>query len=924
MHGAENVGRDEELHAISTFLERTAPSAAVQIEGDAGIGKTTLWRWGIEQAAARGWQVLTAAPAASEARLAFAAIGDLLGGAVDAVISQLPPPQKRALDAALLLQEVRGRPPDERAIAVAVLGALRALARERWLLVAVDDVQWLDRPSADVLSFVVRRLGDDPVAVLVAERKEEASSVPLGLGRAFGERLRRVRPRPLSLGATHRLLRTRLGLTLSRPAMRRLHELSGGNALYALELARAFERGSIALTPGEPLPETLQELVGRRVAELPGATQAALAEAAALSRPTLALVDERAITPAIEARVVQIVEGGVQFTHPLFRSASYSRLSEEQRRVLHRRLAEAVGDVEERARHLALATEEPDETIARMVEEGAGAAFRRGAPIAAAELAEQARRLTPADAREDATRRALDEAEYRFEAGDVARAEGVLEGAIESVAPGPTRARLLSRLARVRHFAEDAGGGVDLLREALAEAGDDPALRAEIEEGLAWGLLVMRRDLAGAAEHARSAVRFAERLGDRAALAEALAVQALTEFALGRDPSSAMQRALDLEEWTLHLRVLRHPSFANGYLLNCEDRLDRARETFLELRRRATEHGDESALATILNHLTLVEFLAGKWDEANRNAEEGYSLALESGQEPTQASILGKRALLEAVRGAVEDARATARRSLEIAAPEFDPSSPEPALARAGQTAIGALGLVELSLGRPEEAHHYLGPLTAALLAAGIEDPGELRCLPDDVEALVSLGCLEEAEAMLTPFEGTARRRDRPTALAVAGRCRGLLLASRGHLAKALSALEGALEQHERRPIPFEQGRTLLALGQVLRRAKRRRDARVSLERALAVFEELGASVWAENARGELARISGRAPSAGDLTVSERRLAELVAEGYSNKEAAAALFVTPKTVETKLYRIYAKLGIHSRTELARRLVGPKL
>jgi DNA-binding CsgD family transcriptional regulator len=583
-----------------------------------------------------------------------------------------------------------------------------------------------------------------------------------------------------------------------------------------------------------------------------------------------------------------------------------------------------LGDVEERAHHLALATEEPDERVARIVEEGADAAFRRGAPIAAAELAEQARRLTPASAREDATRRSLDEAEYRFESGDVARAEVVLQETLESAAPGPGRARLLSRLARVRHFAEDFAGGVDLLREALTECGDDPALRAEIEERLAYGLLLMRSDLVGAAAHARSAVRFAEQLDDRAALAEALAAQALTEFALGQDPTLAIERALELEEWTLHLGVLRHPSFANGYLLNSEDRLDDARETFRELRRRATEQGDESAVAPILNHLTLGEMLAGNWGEATRDADEGYSLALQSGQGPTQASILGKRALLEALQGAVEDARATARRSLEIAAPDFDPASPEAALTRAGQTAIGALGLLELSLGRPGEAHRYLGPLTAALLDAGIAEPSELRCLPDEVEALVQLGRLDEAEATLAPFEAAARRLDRPTALAVAGRCRGLLLASQGDVDKALGALEGALEQHDRRPLPFERGRTLLALGQVQRRAKRRRDARASLEQALAVFEGLGAAVWAESARGELARIGGRAPSGRGLTPSERRLAELVAEGRSNKEAAAALFVTPKTVETQLSRIYAKLGIHSRGELARRVAASKL
>lgn len=919
------VGRDEELASVVAFLDGGIRPGVLLLDGEAGIGKTTLWEKAVAAARRSGVRVLACRPGGTETQLSYAALADLLEEALDEVLPELPSPQRRALEAALLLDEPEGTRLDRRVVAVAFLNALRQLESNGSVAIAIDDLHWLDRETAGALEFAARRLGERRVALILARRAGPDEPAPLGLSRAFPpEQLERLWVGPLSLGAVHHLLQSRLDLFLARPRLRRLHELAGGNPFYALELGRALDRGTIQLEPGEPLPATLQELVSERVAGLPEATRAELAAAAALSRPTLSLVDGEALEPAVQANVVEVAGDEVRFTHPLLRTAAYAPLTASERRELHRRLAEIVSDVEERARHLALATQEPDEMVARIVEGGADAAFRRGAPIAAAELAEQARRLTPAGAREDATRRSLDEAEYRFEAGDVARSEAVLEDALESTAPGPARARLLSRLARVRHFAEDVGGGVDLLREALAEAGDDPALRAEIEEGLAWGLMLMRSDLSGAAEHARSAVRLAERLGDRAALAEALAAQALTELALGRDPTSAMRRAMELEEWTLHLRVLRHPSFAKGYLLNCEDRLDQARETFRELQRRATEQGDESALATILNHLTLVELLAGNWEEAIRNAEEGHSLALQSGQRPTQASILGKKALIEALQGAVEEARATARRSLEIAAPGFDPSSPEPALGRGGQTAIGALGLLELSLGRPEEAHSYLGPLTAALLEAGIEEPGELRCLPDSVEALVYLGRLEEAEAMLAPFEGAARRLDRPTALAVAGRCRGLLLASRGDVDEALSALERGLEQHDRHPLPFERGRTLLALGQGQRRAKRRRDARVSLELALAVFEELGASVWAETARGALARIGGRAPSGGKLTPTERKLAELVAEGRSNKEAAAELFVTPKTVETQLSRIYAKLGIHSRAELARHLGETKL
>ena len=247
---AKIIGREAELQAISAFLDPSAEAGALLIEGGAGIGKTTLWRCGVERAAERGWRVLTAAPAASEARLAFAAIGDLLGDDVDAVASELPEPQKHALDVALLLDEPHGAAPNERAVAVAALGALRVLARDRSVLIAVDDVQWLDRASAEVLSFVARRLGDSPLALFLAQRTDEASGVPLGLERAFGSGLRRVEVPPLTLGATHRLLHSHLDLTLPRPALRRVHVACGGNPFFALEIGRVLkERPTAADEP---------------------------------------------------------------------------------------------------------------------------------------------------------------------------------------------------------------------------------------------------------------------------------------------------------------------------------------------------------------------------------------------------------------------------------------------------------------------------------------------------------------------------------------------------------------------------------------------------------------------------------------------------------------------------------------------------
>jgi DNA-binding CsgD family transcriptional regulator len=923
------VGRETEVASVEAFFDATVMlPGALLLEGEPGIGKTTLWKAGVQAARARGFRVVACSPSGSETELSFAALRDLLDDVFGEVESELPAPQRRALAVALLRVDPASPRSEQGAIMAAVLGTLRTLARSAPVALAVDDVQWLDAPSAAALTFAVRRLRKERVGLLLARRVEREATPPLDLERAFPARLQVVPVGPLSLGAIHALLHARLGVVLSRPTLRRLHELCGGNPFYALELARALEQGIIHLESGEPLPPDLRELVGARLTVLPKQTQDLLALAAAVSRPTTRLLEaawgeeiSAALEPAVLVQVVEVEGVEVRFGHPLLAAAAYALVPPRERRDLHRRLAAVAEGVEERARHLAQASELPEEEVASAIEEGAKVAFRRGAPAAAAELAGQARRLTPDPSTKKARRRALMQAESLFEAGDTGQATVLLDEVIERSPVGVERARVLSRQARYRHFGEDAGAGVELLRLALAEAGDDPVLRTEIEEGLAWGLLLMRRDLPTAAAHARSAVRFAKQTGDQAALAEALAAQALAEFVLGHEAAATMERALELESATLHLRVLRHPSFAYGYLLSCTDELDRAREVFRELHRRASDHGDESALPPILNHLAFVRLLAGAWEEAERLLNEAYTVALQSGQGPSQASILSKKALLTARRGLLAEASEFAENALELSAgPAFEVARPERALARGGETAIWTLGFIELSRGNPVEAHRYLGSLRETLMGAGIEEPGELRFLPDEVESLATLGQFREAKALVDWMDQITRRLGRPSALASAHRCRGVVAAAGGDMRSALAALEQARTEQERVALPFELGQTLLALGKAQRRAKQRAAARETLQRTAATFERLGALGCAETARSELARIGGRTPSGGALTPTERRVAELVAVGHSNKQVAAALFVTTKTVEGNLSRIYAKLGIHSRTELARRMV----
>jgi DNA-binding CsgD family transcriptional regulator len=296
---------------------------------------------------------------------------------------------------------------------------------------------------------------------------------------------------------------------------------------------------------------------------------------------------------------------------------------------------------------------------------------------------------------------------------------------------------------------------------------------------------------------------------------------------------------------------------------------------------------------------------------AVRHADEGRALTEQTGQATIGAYLLALRAIADAVAGELEQGRERAERALAGAARTN--GRPAEHFARA------ALGLLELSAGRPAEVVRALDPLVCFLRAEQITEPGTARVVPDHVEALIALGELESAEELLGWFEGNARRLDRRSALAAAGRCRGLLAGARGDVDGAVARLRDALDLHDGVPIPVELARSRLAYGSALRRARQKGAARTALEAAARDFDAVGARAWADRARAELARVGGRPPSTGALTPTESRVAELVAQGLQTKEVAARLFVSPKTVEGHLSHIYGKLGLASRTELAHRL-----
>jgi DNA-binding CsgD family transcriptional regulator len=632
-----------------------------------------------------------------------------------------------------------------------------------------------------------------------------------------------------------------------------------------------------------------------------------------MSAPTLAVIGRvvgwsEGVGEAVGAGVLSLEGERVRFTHPLLASVAYGAVSADERRGAHRRLVGVV-EGDERAFQLALASEGPDEGTASELEAAADQALRRGARRAAAELAEHALRLTPGES-PSLARRTLAAAERRLIAGDVGRSRELLEQALATAKPGRERAVVLLPLSTSYYMADRIPAAIDMLGEAFDQAADDLELRVRIEQARAF-LLSLGGDIPGSIQSAHRAVELAEQLGDPGLLALAMARVAANEFTAGLAyDRGRLEQAVALEEHVGEVPVEWLPSFVQATNAGFADDYKTARSVFERLHRPALERLGELALPLLLFQ-SQFELRAGNWSLADRLSQEAIDLSLLDAPAAARAFALGLRAHVAAHLGRVEEARRRAGEALHIAR---DNGSAAPLA-----TGMAALGFLELSLGNPAAAHDHLGPLAEMMLAMGVGEPNILRFLPDEIEALVALGELERARTALEALEARALAVERWSMIAAACRCRGLVAATSGDLDAAGQTLEEALEHHNRLAQPFELGRTLLVKGTIERRARQRGAARESLRRALEIFDGLGAPLWAEKAAAELARIPGRSACADGLTPTERRVAELVAEGLSNKEVAAALFITVRTVEANLTRVYGKLGVHSRAAIARRL-----
>lgn len=907
----EVVGREEELAQIERFVEsHVLTSGALVIEGAAGIGKTTLWREVLRLLDDRGFRILRATPAASEAGLALSTLTDLLEPVYRLVRVDLPAPQRRALDGALAFEEVPGlREEGDRLVRAGTLGALRELSTLGPLALAIDDLQWVDAESADALSYALRRLGESRLPCVFALRLDEPTDLDASqLGALPVERLR---VGPLSLGATQRLLLRELDVTYPRPVIRRLVETSAGNPFFALELARGVERRATADEP-PALSQPLEALVADRLDSVSYSSRRLLGLLSVLPEAPLTLLDRLnaldALDEVVAAGIVDVVEGVARFDHPLLAAGAYARLGPQERRGLHAELAVELEDPVDRARHLAQSVVGPSPVVAAELAEAAVVARSRGLPAVAAELFAEAGRATPKGDLPARRERVLLEAACRAQCGSFERAGELLDDVIPGLQGGIERARALRLRATVT-------GDIALQRELLlsaVEETDDAALRSE-----ANALLVRNYLYTGELEHALAAARSADeqalRSDDCARVAAGTTTRGLMEiWGTGQPDPEVFERARELARagGELPSDTYSNPHTLVGARGLYRYELDVARESYTTAASQAEIVGDVDSLETYWWGLAQVEVRAGRLAEARSYVDRIVESA--EAQDRRALSLRWIEGVLATFEGRVDEAREALDETLSRA--------------RAGENwffvayAGSTLALLELSLGRAAAAWTVLEPVIAtAFVQRG--DPGQTGVLPLAAEALALNRDMDRAAAVVELLEERGRELDHPWCLANAMRCRGLVLRERGELDTAVVALAAALERYDSQlPVPFERARTLLALGETQRRARQRRLARESLESAQRAFHALGTPLWEGQALAELARIGGRATSDGHLTPSEARIAALVVDGMTNKEVAAALSIADRTVESALTKIYRKLGVRSRTELARVLL----
>jgi DNA-binding CsgD family transcriptional regulator len=906
--GAMLFGREAERARIAALLDdaRLGQSGVLVLRGEAGVGKSAL----LEAARdlADGMTVLGGCGIESEARLPYSGLHQIVRPILPA-LDRLPEPQARALRGALGLGTGTG---DQWfLVSLAALSLLSEAAEEGPLLCLVDDAHWLDDASAESLVFAARRLEAEGIAMLFAAREGEVRSFEApGL-----DELRLDGLDPVAAAA---MLDEHAEVVLSPEARARLIEGTNGNPLALLELFSTLSETQ--LTGAEPLADPLP--VGRRIEraflsrarELPEGTQTLLLVASAddsgSPAPVLAAAarlgaDADALDAAEEAGLLTVRGGTLAFRHPLIRSAIYQSAPFSRRRAAHRALADVLegeAEADRRAWHRAAASVEPDASVAEELERAARRARRRSGFVSASLAYERAATLTLDD---HAKARLLSSAaESAWYSGRIERALMLLERARPSVTDPAERAGVDRWRGQIELGMGMPTDARDLLVRSATEIASVDASRALYTLGLACiasayggdgdaipGIALAGAELRVSDDSAvtRFLQSFLEGTGSYFAAEFETAAPMLREAVEAADDAD-VEASAQLPDLLL---------LAGGAALFLGD--DSAAERFnRRLATLARDLGALSLLNEILPRVALGQVSSGQWQAAAAGLTEGLELARQTGQQQLVGHMLAMLAFVAGLRGDEEECRALAAESIELAAPRN--------LVHVSLTARWALLCLELGHGRADEALAAAREITAI--------PLTLWGAPDRIEAAYRADDVEAARAWLAPFEDWARSSGSSWGCDVATRCRAVLAEDSEEADRLFAHALGRADGR-----PFERARTEFAFGEHLRRTRRRVEAREHLRAALDGFETLGARLWAERARVEL-RASGqtarrREPSTrGDLTPQELQIARFVGQGLSNREVAAQMFLSPRTIDFHLRNVFRKLEITSRMQLA--------
>ncbi|GGY95652.1 helix-turn-helix transcriptional regulator [Streptomyces avidinii] len=910
-HADTSVGHGELIKAVDRAL--TTHGRAL-LTGPAGAGKTEVVRAVAAAAEKRRETVLCLAPEAADQWIPEASAAALLASVPCGALEQLSGPQRTAI--ALLRREAdaprAGR--DHIALRLAVVEVLRTLAARQPVLLVLDNAQWLDAESTDLLRFALR-LTPPRVRVLVAECVQ--GGVPVGEP-LCGPGVLAIRVPPLGADEVAELL---LQHGLPARLAGRIHQASGGNPRLALalghSLAEAAEARDSSAHHADTLPVSGQarEVARRLLAAAPAPARRTLLLAALATRPTISLLRragrpdaETELAEAERAALVRVGEDGtVEFTAGALPTALAADAGWPERAAGHAALAAAVDDPVQAVRHRALAVDTPDQWLATEITEAAAACRRRGQRALAAELGLLAAERTPSWLAGEELARLVTAAEDAGWAGRADLARRATRAVLARDASPADRVR--ARLAVIDAAGQQALGALDeTFAHAMDEAAGDPSLQAAVQLRIAWKHNLSDGDPVRSRDAAARAGALAALGGDQVAEAMALTVRARMGRILGDPGAEAiLAEALALPAPEVPLGMRNAPQYLAVRHALFDDGLDDARRQLMVLLPAVQRTGSAEDVFEVLRSLTEVELRSGRCEAASAHARRALDLTIDAGLSPGPAWYVA--AMAEAMGGSFARAEGYARRGIQASQEEHD----QVFLSRS----LHALGLVELATGEAAKAVATLRRVAELEAAQQVVDPSILRWHGELAEALIAADAPDEAARLLASVRTVAVGLGRTGVVAALDRARGLCLSAQGDADAAVHLLETTAQRFDALQLPLERGRTLLALARVERRRRRRAPARAALRAAAEVFDRAGATPWTElagePAPGEIA--GAQLPAAATLTDAETRLALLVSQGASNQEAAAKLFLSVKTVEARLTRIYQKLDVRSRAQL---------